>query len=280
MNQKKESLVPYFLGISPSKFVKWFFLSALVIPGYFWWAKIYNYDDQQIDSFLESLLLPFNIGFWLIPILYIIHYGFYKGASNRSGIFEQIALKNNCEYKSSDGLIAPKLRKVVEDYPFYSFSGVGPGSRDYIIGLNSDIKFYMFDYGYAVYSKKATYRYYKTILIFRCTGNGIPRFRLKPKGLFDVFFGKNRKSELPKDYVDKLNGYYFWYDKEATSIEEIIKLLPKEIFIMVMDYKGMIIEHFSDHLVMNYKNCQIPSYNLSKFFDIGLSMKDALSEQV
>ena len=107
MNKKKESLVPYFLGVSPSSYVKWFFLSALIIPGYFWWAEFHNYDSKQIDSFLESLLLPYNIGFWLIPILYIIHYGFYKGGSNRSEIFAQIALKNNCDYKSSDGVITP-----------------------------------------------------------------------------------------------------------------------------------------------------------------------------
>ena len=105
----------------------------------------------------------------------------------------------------------------------------------------------------------------------------MPSFRLKPKGLFDNFFGKNRKNELPKDYVDHLNGYYFWYDKEANSIEEVVKLLPEEIFIMVKEYKGMIIEHFSNHFVMNYKNCSIPSYNLSRFFDIGISMKNALS---
>ena len=277
MDKKKESLVPYFLGISPSKYVKWFLLSTFVIPGYFWWAEIHNYDSQQIDSFLESLLLPFNIGFWLIPILYIINYGFYKGASNRSGIFAQIALKNNCEYKVTDGAITSDLQKVVKDYFFYSFSGVGMGSRDYIIGFNSDLKYYMFDYGYAVYSKKAIYRNYKTIFILRYTKNDIPRFRLKPKGLFDGFFGKNLKNELPKHYVDYLNGYYFWYDKDATSIEEVVKLLPEEIFIMVKDYKGMIIEHFSDHLVMNYNNCRIPSYNLSRFFDIGLSMKNALS---
>ena len=135
----------------------------------------------------------------------------------------------------------------------------------------------MFDYGYAVYSKKATYRYYKTIFMLRYTKKDLPRFRLKPKGIFDVFFGKNRKNELPKDYVDHLKGYYFWYDKEAISIEEVVTLLPKEIFIMVKEYKGMIIEHFSSHLVMNYKNCRIPSYNLSRFFDIGLSMKNALS---
>ena len=54
-------------------------------------------------------------------------------------------------------------------------------------------------------------------------------------------------------------------------------MLPEEIFIMVKEYKGMIIEHFSNHLVLNYKNCRIPSYNLSRFFDIGLSMKNALS---
>ena len=83
--------------------------------------------------------------------------------------------------------------------------------------------------------------------------------------------------DRPKDYVDHLNGYYFWYDKEEASIEEVVKLLPEEIFIMVKEYKGMIIEHFSGHLVMNYKNCRIPSYNLSRFFDIGLSMKNALS---
>ena len=277
MSKKKESLVPYFLGIPPSRYVKWFFLSAFVIPGYFWWAEIHNYDSQQIDSFFESLLLPFNIGFWLIPILYIIHYGFYKGGSNRSEIFAQIALKNNCEYKESDGPITSELQKVVKDYFFHSFSGTGLGSRDYIIGLNSDLKYYMFDYGYAVYSKKATYRYYKTIFMLRYTKKDLPRFRLKPKGIFDVFFGKNRKNELPKDYVDHLKGYYFWYDKEAISIEEVVKLLPEEIFIMVKEYKGMIIEHFSSHLVMNYKNCRIPSYNLSRFFDIGLSMKKALS---
>ena len=113
--------------------------------------------------------------------------------------------------------------------------------------------------------------------MLRCTKNDVPRFRLKPNGLFDIFFGKNRKNELPKDYVNHLNGYYFWYDKEETSIEEVVKLLPEEIFIMVKEYNGMIIEHFSNHLVLNYKNCRIPSYNLSRFFDIGLSMKNALS---
>ena len=82
--------------------------------------------------------MPFNIGFWLIPILNIIHYGFYKGESNRSEIFAQIALKNNWDYKSSDGLVTPEHQKVVKDFFFHSFSGVGPGSRDYIIGLNSD----------------------------------------------------------------------------------------------------------------------------------------------
>ena len=44
-----------------------------------------------------------------------------KGGSNRSGIFAQIALKNNCEYKATDGLITPDLQKVVKDYFFYSF---------------------------------------------------------------------------------------------------------------------------------------------------------------
>ena len=96
-----------------------------MIPGYFWWAYIHSYDDKQIDNFLESILLPFNIGFWLIPILYTIHYGFYKGGSNRSEIFAQIALENNCVYKSSDGIITPELKKVVKDYFFHSFSGVG-----------------------------------------------------------------------------------------------------------------------------------------------------------
>ena len=81
--------------------------------------------------------------------------------------------------------------------------------------------------------------------MLRYTKKDLPRFRLKPKGIFDVFFGKNRKNELPKDYVDRLKGYYFWYDKEAISIEEVVTLLPKEIFIMVKEYKGMIIEHFS-----------------------------------
>ena len=95
MNQKKESLVPYFMRISPSGYVKWFFISSLIIPGYFWWAEFHRHDGKQIDSFLESILVPFNIGFWLIPILNIIHYGFYKGESNRSEIFAQIALKNN-----------------------------------------------------------------------------------------------------------------------------------------------------------------------------------------
>ena len=133
MNQKKGSLVPYFLGISPSRYFKLFFISALIIPGYFWWAEINNYNNQQIDSFLELLLLPFNIGFWLIPILYIIHYGFYKGVSNRAGIFAQIALKYNCDYKATDGVIIPELQKVVKDYFFHSFSGFGLGSRDYII---------------------------------------------------------------------------------------------------------------------------------------------------
>ena len=278
MNKKKESLVPYFLGMPPAKYVKWFLLSAFVIPGYFWWAEIHNYDSHQIDSFLESLLLPFNIGFWLIPILYIIHYGFYKGGSNRSGIFEQIALKNNCEYKASDGVITPELQKVVKDYFFHSFSGVGLGSRDYIFGLNSDLKFYMFDYGYAVYSKKATYRYYKTIFMLECSKKELPRFRLKPKGFFDFLFGKNRKRELPEEYIDLLRGYYFWYDKEETSIEDVVKRLPREMFLIVRDHKGMIIEHFSNHLVINFNNCRIPSSNLSRFFDIGLLMKNALSE--
>ena len=115
------------------------------------WAEIHNYNNQQIDSFLESLLLPFNIGFWLISILYIIHYGFYKGASNRSGMFTKIALKNNCECKATDGVITPELQKLVNDYFFHSFSVIGLGSRDYIIGLNADLKYYMLDYGYAVY---------------------------------------------------------------------------------------------------------------------------------
>ena len=114
--------------------------------------------------------------------------------------------------------------------------------------------------------------------MLRYTKNDIPSFRLKPKGLFDIFFGKNLKNELPKDYADHLNDYYFWYDKKETSIEKFVKLLPKEIFIMVKDYKGMIIEHFSNHLVLNYKNCRIPSYNLLRYFDIGLSMKNALSD--
>ena len=99
----------------------------------------------------ESLLWPFNIGFWLIPILYIIHYVFYKGASNRSRIFTQIALKNNCEHKATDVVITPELQKLVDDYFFHRFSGIGLGSRDYIIGLNADLKYYMLDYGYAVY---------------------------------------------------------------------------------------------------------------------------------
>ena len=82
---------------------------------------------------------------------------------------------------------------------------------------------------------------------------------------------------LPKEYVDILNGYYFWYDKEANSIEKIVNFLPEEIFRLVKDHKGIIIEHYSGHLVINYKNCRITSYNLSRFFDIGLSMKNALS---
>tara|TARA_B100000575_G_C22687213_1_gene417154 strand:- start:141 stop:533 length:393 start_codon:yes stop_codon:yes gene_type:complete len=130
LNQKKESLYPYFLGISPSKYVKKFFISILIILGYFWWTEIHKYDNQQIDSFLESLLLPFNIGFWLIPILCIIHYGLYKRASNRSRIFTQIALKNNCEHKATDGVITPELQKLVDDYFFHSFSGIGLGSRE------------------------------------------------------------------------------------------------------------------------------------------------------
>ena len=151
MKNNKGSLVPYFLGIAPSIYVRWYFLSLLIIPGYFWWAEIHHHDNQQIDNFFESILLPLNIGFWLIPILYLINYGFYKGGSNRSGTFAQIALKNNLEYKAQDGLIIPQLKKVVEDYFFHSFSGSGLGSRDYIIGLNSDLKYYMFDYGDAVY---------------------------------------------------------------------------------------------------------------------------------
>tara|TARA_B100000519_G_scaffold6390_1_gene5581 strand:- start:381 stop:1223 length:843 start_codon:yes stop_codon:yes gene_type:complete len=280
MKNNKGSLVPYFLGIAPSKYVRWYFLSLLIIPGYFLWAEIHHHDNQQIDKFFESILLPLNIGFWLIPILYLIHYGFYKGGSNRSGTFAQIALKNNLEYKAEDGLIIPQLKKVVDNYFFHSFSGSGLGSRDYIIGLNSDLKYYMFDYGYAVYSRKATYRYYKTIFMLECSKKELPRFRLKPKGFFDFLFGKNRKSELPKDYVDLLGGYYFWYDKEKTSMEDVIKRLPKEMFLIVRDHKGMIIEHFSNYLVINFNNCKIPSSNLSRFFDIGLSMKNALSEQV
>ena len=66
-------------------------------------------------------------------------------------------------------------------------------------------------------------------------------------------------------------------DKEAISIEEVVKLIQQEVFTMVKEYKGMIIEHFYSHLVLNYKNCRIPSCNLSRFFDIGLSMKNALS---
>ena len=196
------------------------------------------------------------------------------GACKMGDIGQMFSDKNK-KFKNIRSTIL--LQKVVKDYFFHTFSGVGLGSRDYIIGLNSDLKYYMFDYGYAVYSKKATYRYYKTIFIMRYTKNDLPRFRLKPKGLFDVFFGKNRKNELPKHYVDYLNGYYFWYDKKANSIEDVVKLLPEEIFIMVKDYKGMIIEHFSGHLVINYNNCRIPSYNLSRFFDIGLSMKNSLS---
>ena len=46
----------------------------------------------------------------------------------------------------------------------------------------------------------------ESIFMLRCTKNDIPSFRLKPKGLFDIFFGKNRKNELPKDYVNHLNG--------------------------------------------------------------------------
>ena len=105
-------------------------MSALIIPGYFLWAEIHNYDNQQIDRFLKSLLLPFDIGFWLILILYIIHYGFYKGASKRSGIFTQIAMKNNCEHKAIDRVITPELQKLVDDYFFHSFSGIGLGSRE------------------------------------------------------------------------------------------------------------------------------------------------------
>ena len=191
--------------------------------------------------------------------------GFIKGDQIDLEYLLRLHWKIIASIKATDGVISPELQNVVKDYFFHSFSGVGMGSRDYIIGFNSDLKFYMFDYGYAVYSKKATYRYYKTIFMLKCSKNDIPRFRLKPKGLIDIFFGKNRKSELPMDYVDHLNGYYFWYDKEETSIEEVVKLLPEEIFIMVKEYKGMIIEHFSGHLVMNYKNCRIPSYNLSRF---------------
>jgi len=45
-------------------------------------------------------------------------------------------------------------------------------------------------------------------------------------------------------------------------------------------HKGLIVEHFSNHLVVNFNNCRIPAYNLSRFFDLGVSIKNSFLKAI
>jgi len=270
----KEPLVPYFLGIAPSKYVKLFFFSTLIIPIWFWWAEYHNYSIEQVNTFLPFIYIPLSVGLLIIPILYTIHFVFYSGGSNRSGLFAQISLKNNLEYLKYQGIIISDLREVVSSYPFFNtFFGLDKPSQDYIIQKSSEPEFYMFDYGYPVYSRSLTYTFYKTVFVTNFDGLELPHFQLKPAGFLDFIFRRNLKNNLPKSYLSKLDGYCFWYDEKKTSIDDAVKVIPSEVFSLLQQHKGLIVEHFSNHLVVNFNNCRIPSFNLSRFFDLGVSIK-------
>ena len=99
--------------------------------------------------------------------------------------------------------------------------------------------------------------------------------RLKPAGFLDLVLRRNLKNNLPKSYLSKIDGYCFWYDEKETSIDDVVKVIPSEVFSTLQKQKGLIVEHFSNHLVVNFNNCKIPSYNLSRFFDLGVSIKNS-----
>tara|TARA_X000000368_G_scaffold107732_1_gene83702 strand:- start:199 stop:1062 length:864 start_codon:yes stop_codon:yes gene_type:complete len=281
MGKRKDTLVPYFLGISPSRYVKLYFSSLLMILIWLWWAENHNYTIEQVNDFLSWIYIPFSIGFLMIPILYTIHFIFYRGRSNRSSAFAQISLKNNLEYRRNQGTIISDLREIVSDYPFFStFFGLDKSSRDYIIQNTSEPEFYMFDYGYPVYSRNVTYTFYKTVFILNCSDLDLPSFQIKPVGVFDFILRRNLKVQLPKAYVNELNGYSFWFNEKQDSIAEVVKVIPLEVLSLMQAHKGLIVEHFSNHLVVNFNNCRIPAYNLSRFFDLGVSIKNSFLKAI
>ena len=178
---------PIFWGSIPSKYVKLYFSSYLIIFAWFLWAANHNYSTEQVDDFLSLIYIPISVGFMMIPILYTIHFIFYRGALNRSGDFIQISTQNNLEYQGRYGAIISDIREIIDSYPFFSiFFGFDLPPQNYIIQKISDPKFYMFDYGYPIYAKSIKYTFYKTVFILDCSDLDLPSFQIKPTGLFDL----------------------------------------------------------------------------------------------
>ena len=130
---KKEPLTPYFCGLSPSRYVKLYFSTSFLILIGLEWAQIHNYIAEEVNDFFSLIYIPLSIGFLLIPILYAIHYIFYKGNLSRSIAFSILSLKNNLDYKKSHGLMNPDIKNIVSSYPFFTtFFGIEKSSKYYI----------------------------------------------------------------------------------------------------------------------------------------------------
>lgn len=272
---KKKPLVPYFCGISPSRYVKLYFSTSFSILIWLEWAQTHNYSAEEINDFFSIIYLPYSIGLLLIPILYAIHYIFYKGNLNRSNAFSMLSLKNNLDYKKSHGFMIPDIKNIVSSYPFFTtFFGIEKPSKYYIIQKKDTPYFYMFDYAYPILSRNVKYTFHKTVFIVKLSGLDLPNLQVKPSSLFDFMLRKNLKAKLPKAYIEKLSGYSFWFDIKNNSHYDMTKIIPLELLPLIQANKGLVIEYFSNHLIVNFKNCRIPSYNLSKFFDLGVSIKN------
>jgi len=57
-------------------------------------------------------------------------------------------------------------------------------------------------------------------------------------------------------------------------------LIPLEVLSLIQVHKGLIVEHYSNYLVVNFNNCRIPTYNLSRFFDLGVSIKNTFLKAI
>ena len=277
---KKKALVPYFVGLSPLKYAKLYIFFILILFVWFKWAEHQNYSIEQVNELLSLVYIPISIGFILIPILYAINFIYHRGNLNRSSAFATLALKNNLDYKEYSGLIISDIKDIVSEYPFFTtFFGVEKLSRDYIIQKKDKPNFYMFDYAYPISSRSAKYTFHKTIFIIDFTDLKLPTFQIKPSGLFDFILRRNLKSMLPKTYSERLKGYCFWFEDKESSASDITKIIPSELLPIIKENKGLVIECFSSHLVINFNNCKIPSFNLTEFFDLGVSVKNAYLNQ-